>query len=129
MFGDRVAYHDQTGHQELDIGSSEVASHLVGNLIVLLRGDLPGLLARYRAVIRDDDPEWVLELEPRSHVVRSMIEFIRVRGRGAELIEMETRESSGDKTITSFSQVETGFDFAPAELNRIFSLKDIEDAL
>jgi outer membrane lipoprotein-sorting protein len=127
--GERAVFDNQTGHQEVDIESSEVASHLVGNLVVLLRGDLHGLLARYHVALRDDSQEWVLELEPRSRVVRSMIEFIRVRGRGAELIEMETRESSGDKTITRFSQVETGIDFAPAELNRIFSLKDIEDAL
>jgi outer membrane lipoprotein-sorting protein len=127
--GERAAFHDPTGHQEVDLESSEVASHLVGNLVVLLRGDLPGLLTRHHVTLHGDSQGWVLELEPRSRVVRSMIESIRIKGNGVGLLEMETRESSGDKTIMRFSQVETGVDFAAAELERIFSLEAPDDTL
>jgi outer membrane lipoprotein-sorting protein len=127
--GTRAAFYNPTGHQEVDLESSEVASHLVGNLVVLLRGDLPGLLARYHVALSDDSREWVLELEPRSSVVRKLIASIRIKGSGVGLVEMETRESSGDKTVMRFSQVETGVDFAAAELERIFSLEAPDDTL
>jgi len=124
---DRVAFSDETGYQMIDLGSSEVARHLVGNLVILLRGDLATLRARYSVSFGSDGQDWVLDLEPRSRIVRGIVEWVRVKGR-IGLTEMETRQAGGDTTVTVFSDVETGLDFTPTELERIFSLEDPDDA-
>ncbi len=123
---DRVAFSDETGYQVVDLGSSEVARHLVGNLVILLRGDLATLRARYSLSFGSDGQDWVLDLEPRSRIVRRIVEWVRVKGRTG-LTEMKTRQAGGDTTVTIFSDVETGFDFTPTELERIFSLEDRDD--
>ena len=54
---------------------------------------------------------------------RGLVERTLVRGKDAELTSMETRETSGDATITGFRDVETGIVFDDAEVERIFSLR------
>jgi hypothetical protein len=114
---------DETGHREVDLRSSEVASGLIDNLIVLLRGDLEGLRERYRVSFSVHEGVWELDLEPKSRVVRSLISRTTFHGRGFGLLSMETVETSGDRTLAVFSDVETGLDIKPEELEQIFSLE------
>ena len=120
----RAAFRDETGHQVLELGSNDVARHFAENLTVLLRGDLPALRARYAVSYRTDGTDWVLGLEPRSPAVRDIVEWTRFEGRGTRVSAMETRETSGDSTLTVFNAVETGLDFSPAEIERIFALEE-----
>ncbi len=122
--GDRVAFHDETGHQQLTLGSNDVARHFIDNLVLLLRGDLPGLRSRYAVAFRSEDAGWELTLEPRSEAVRSVVEWIRFDGRGERLTRLETLETSGDRTVTVFGEVEPDRVFPPADLDRIFSLEE-----
>ena len=123
VHGDRVAFRDETGSQTLDLGSSGAARTLIGGLMVLLRGDLAALRERYRVAFRVTGREWELDLEPRDRAARALVERTLVRGKDAELTSMETRETSGDATITEFRDVDTGIAFEDAELERIFSLR------
>ena len=122
--GDWVAFHDETGHQQLTLGSNDVARHFVDHLVVLLRGDLPVLRSRYVVAFRSEDTGWELTLEPRSEAVRGVVEWIRFDGRGDHLTRLETLETSGDRTVTIFGEVEPNRVFPPAELDRIFSLEE-----
>jgi outer membrane lipoprotein-sorting protein len=121
--GNEVAFRDEAGHQVMQLGSSRVAQGLVGNLAALLRGDLATLRERYSIEFRSEGHEWVLDLEPRARVLRRVIERIRVTGRGARLTAMETRETGGDSTFLALGDIESGLDFEPADLERIFSLE------
>ena len=121
--GDRVAFRDETGEQVIDLGASEIARQFVDNIGVLLRGDIKALRSRYDVDFRAEGETWRLHLAPRSRAMRLIVEWIRVEGRGAQLTEMETRETSGDTTATVFFEVETGHDFTPAERERFFSLE------
>lgn len=120
--GDRVELRDETGRQVIDLGSSGVARQYVDNLGVLLRGDLSALRSRYSVGFETNGDAWRLRLEPRSRAMRHVVEWIRVEGRGAELTSMETREASGDTTVSVFFAVETGLDFTTSERERFFSL-------
>ena len=124
--GSRVALRDETGYQDLPVGSSELAPALIDHLVGLLRGDLPALRARHAIEFRLDGQSWELRLEPKSRVVRSVIDSIRIEGRGNELITMEIVETSGDRTVTSFSEVQKGRTFTPSEIERLFSVEDPE---
>ncbi len=125
--GDRMAMRDETGHRVMDLEGSRVARHFVGNLRVLMRGDLAGLRSRYEIGFHADGNHWQLRLEPRSRIVRRIVEQVNVEGRGAELISMENLETNGDRISTVFFEVETGLDFSPAELERLFSLEAPDD--
>ncbi len=122
--GSHVALRDETGYQDLPVSSSELAPALIDPLVGLLRGDLPALRARHSIGFRLHGQGWELRLEPRSRVVRRVIDSIRIEGRDNELITMEIVETSGDRTVTSFSEVERGRNFTPSEIERFFSLQD-----
>ena len=119
----RVSFGDETGHRSFDISTSEVAQTLVSNLMVVLRGDLKSLRARYSIEFMTEPEGWILDLEPRSRALRDIIERIRFTGRGRNLGTMETRESNSDTTITTFSDVETELTWETSESERIFSLR------
>jgi len=118
----RVSFGDETGRRAFDVNASEVARTLVSNLMVVLRGDLESLRAQYSVGFEVGDGNWTLDLEPRSRALRGIIRRIRFTGRGRELDAMETRESNQDRTITTFSDIETGLVWETPELERIFSL-------
>lgn len=120
----RVAFRDETGHQVVDLGANDVARHFAQHLAMLLRGDLPALQTRYGVHYRSDGTDWVLELEPRSQVVRDLVVWTRFEGRGDDVSAMETRETNGDSTRTVFADVETGLHFSPSEIERIFALEE-----
>jgi hypothetical protein len=105
-----------------EFNTSEVARALIGNLMVVLRGDLESLKERYAISFDTDEDSWTLDLEPRSRALQSIIEGIRFSGQSRELSAMETRESNGDRTITRFSEIEVGLFWEQEELDRIFSL-------
>lgn len=123
VHGTRVVFVNETGRTELDLASSAVARGLVSNLVVLLRGDLPELRARYSVRYSTDDQNWQLRLEPRSRDMRALVERVVATGEGRVLTRMDTFETNGDVTSLHFSEVETGFQFVPGESDDVFSFE------
>jgi len=119
--GTHVIFEDETGRRELDLRSSDIARGLVGNLMVLLRGDLAELRLRYAITYVADGESWRLDLVPRARELRSLIELVRATGLGGRLMGMETRETNGDATVTHFSEVESGLDFDVDGSDSVFS--------
>jgi outer membrane lipoprotein-sorting protein len=118
----RISLGDETGQRVFDFNTSEVARALVGNLMIVFRGDLESLKARYSISFDSDGENWTLDLEPRSRALRGIIDSIHFTGRSRELSAMETRESNGDRTIMRFSEIEIGLSWEQGDLDRIFSL-------
>ena len=121
----RVTFGDETGQRTFDLSTSVVAQTLVSNLMVVFRGDLESLRAQHSISFHlngGNGTGWTLELEPRSRIVRGIIERVRFTGTGRKLTVMETHESNGDRTILKFSDVETGLSWDTPKLERIFSL-------
>lgn len=121
---DRVSFQDETGTQTLELGSSEVARAMVGNVMVLMRGDLDALRKDYEIRFDVADGLWNLDLEPRDRIVKQMIERLRVTGSEGQLIRMETVETSGDITRTEFLDVKVGFDYSDSSRDEIFYVRD-----
>ncbi len=118
----RVSLRDETGQRVFEFDKSEVARALVGNLMVVFRGDLESLRERYSIAFDSNAESWTLDLEPRSRALRSVIERIQFSGQGRNLTAMETRESNGDRTIMRFSEIEIGLSWEQRDLDRIFSV-------
>jgi outer membrane lipoprotein-sorting protein len=125
----RVSLGDETGQRVFDFDTSEVARALVGNLMIVFRGDLESLKARYSISFDSDGENWTLDLEPRSRALRGIIDRIRFTGRSRELSAMETHESNGDWTIMKFNEIEIGLSWEQGDLDRIFSLDPPDAAL
>jgi outer membrane lipoprotein-sorting protein len=119
---ERVLLRDETGKRVFDFSTSETARALIGNLMIVFRGDLESLKAEYSVSFESDGKNWTLDLEPRSRALRGIVERTRFTGRSGELNAMETRESNGDRTIMRFSEIETGISWAQEDLDTIFSL-------
>ena len=122
----RVSFQDESGTQILDLGSSEVARAMVGNVMVLMRGDIVALRSQYDVGFAVDDGLWTLELEPRNRIVRQLIERLLVRGQGNRLIRMESIETNGDVTVTEFFDVKVGVEFSPEDIDSIFEVDQTE---
>lgn len=118
----RVSIGDETGQRVYDFSTNEIAKALVGNLMVVFRGDLKSLRERYSISFDSDAESWTLDLEPRSRTLRSIIERVHFAGRGAVLTAMETREPNGDRTMIKFSEIEIGVSWEQPDLDRIFSV-------
>src|SRR5262245_45294441 len=122
--GSHVTLRDETGTQDLALDSSELASALIDHLIGLMRGDLSALRARHNVEFRLHGLGWELRLQPKSRLVRSVIDSIRIEGRGGEPITIEVVETSGDRTVTSFSEVLRGRTFTSSEMEELFPVGD-----
>lgn len=120
---DRVSFQDETGIQTLELGSSEVARAMVGNVIVLMRGDLAALRSQYAVEFSTSGGLWTLDLEPRDRVVRQLIERLEVIGREDQLVRMQSIETSGDVTLTEFEDVKVGVEFSAEAREEIFSIR------
>jgi hypothetical protein len=123
----RVSFRDETGTRTMDLGSSTVARSLIDNLMVVLRGDLPGLRERYSVTFSADGQKWRFDLVPRLEAVRDIIEAIRFSGTGWILEAMETRETTGDTTLSVFSEIDTRLELSPAQIEKIFSVDSLDD--
>jgi outer membrane lipoprotein-sorting protein len=118
----RVSIGDETGQRVFDFSTNEIAQALVGNLMVVFRGDLKSLRERYSISFDSNEESWTLDLEPRSRALRSIIERVQFVGKGRDLAAMETREPNGDRTIMKFSEIETGLSWEQEDLDRVFSV-------
>ena len=118
----RVSIGDETGQRVFDFSTNEIAQALVGNLMVVFRGDLKSLRERYSISFDSNEESWTLDLEPRSRALRSIIERVQFSGKGRGLAAMETREPNGDRTIMKFSEIEIGLSWEQGDLDRVFSV-------
>jgi outer membrane lipoprotein-sorting protein len=118
----RVSIGDETGQRVFDFSTNEIAQALVGNLMVVFRGDLKSLRERYSISFDSNEESWTLDLEPRSRALRSIIERVQFVGKGRDLAAMETREPNGDRTIMKFSEIEIGLSWEQEDLDRVFSV-------
>ena len=133
--GDLLIMSDEVSSQEINLGSSKVARSLVNNFIFLLSGDLKSLRKIYKIDFQMDQnlnltgkPRWIIELEPRQNATRALVNKIRIEGQFDEISSMETFETNGDRSLMTFSDVQTGVTFGPEELTHAFSsqVQDLE---
>lgn len=123
--GERVAYRDEAGDEVADLSSSPLAQEFVKSFIVLFNGDLETLRERYEPELRvaaggEAPARWTLVLRPRHRPLADVIEHITLEGRGRVLERIALRETDGDRSITTFEDVEVDRRFDPDELERIF---------
>ena len=121
--GDKLQFGDADGGQSMDLATNPVARLFVDSFVTLLAGDRAGLERIFKATLAARPAGgWVLTLVPRVAPMDKVIKDMSLRGDGLALREMDVRETSGDWTHTSFTDVDVNRRYTPAELARIFRL-------
>lgn len=121
--GDKLQMGDGGGGQELDLGTNPVARMFVDSFVKLLAGDKAGLERIFKIQLSPRPKDgWQMVLVPRLAPMDKLIKDLTVRGEGLMVRELDVRESNGDWTHTTFSEVDVNRRYTPAELGQIFRL-------
>lgn len=112
--------------EELDIDSNAVLRGFVDSFRAVLAGDQAALERYYEAELSagEDPDSWVLALRPRNRDLRRFVRGITMRGHGVNIDEMRMVEVNGDRTVTTFRNVNAQRRFSASESARIFRIEE-----
>lgn len=119
--GSELRIIDASGTHSIRLDSQPILRIIVGTFIQVLRGDRQALERTYRIGFSGTaGGEWSITLKPNKEVLSRVLDEVRVRGRGAIVEQLEIRETNGDRTVTTFSNVDISRQFSASEQKRLF---------
>ena len=122
IVGDRLFFDDGKNAQEVDVGNNPVVRAFVNSFVLLLAGDRKGLEELFNMKLVPGET-WELELSPKKDPIAKIIKRMLVRGSGVKVKQLIVEESSGDRTETTFVEVDTARRFSDAEKQKYFRTK------
>lgn len=122
IIGDRLYFDDGEHRQEVDVGNNPVVRSFVNSFVLLLAGDRSGLeeIFEMRFAPASEEELWKLELLPKKAPIDKVIRKMVVRGRGVKLDRLIVQEANGDRTETTFVEVDTKRRFSESEQKKLF---------
>lgn len=124
---DRVRISDASSEQIIDLAGRPEVEPLVKSILWIFTGDRAALEAAYRIDYQasDDagDARWLIGLTPRKAPLSDLLRELRIAGRGLAADRLELIETSGDRTITSISEVNPERVFEPEERRALFGFE------
>lgn len=136
--GARIAFHDGSRNEPVDLSNEPTARQFVENFSVLFGADVERLRERYELTYQPPEESagspgasagWRMQLVPRSVLVRRVISEVVLRGDLRAIREITILESDGDRTVTSVSPIDVDRALTAAELARLFERPLQEGAL
>jgi outer membrane lipoprotein-sorting protein len=86
-------------HYTLQLQQYPAATAFVDSIRSTLNGDLAALERQYRVVLDGAPQRWTLTLLPSDERLAALIQRVRITGAGAELAEIETLLTDGDRSV------------------------------
>jgi outer membrane lipoprotein-sorting protein len=121
--GNQLQFGNADSQESMNLGTNPVARLFADAFVMLLSGNRAGLEKIFKMQLTPKaGGEWKLVLTPRVAPMDKMIKEMELRGRGLNLNELDVREASGDWTRTSFTDVDLGRRYTPAEQAKFFTL-------
>ena len=122
--GNQLRFGNADGQESMNLGANPVARLFADAFVMLLSGNRTGLerIFKMQLVPAPGGEDWRLVLTPRVAPMDKMIKELELRSRGFIVKELTVRESSGDWTHTTFSDVDLARRYSAAEQARIFKL-------
>jgi len=112
---------DASGTRSISLESQPVLRVIVGTFVQVLSGDRQALEHSYRVAFEGTAAgQWSMTLNPKKKVLSRVLRQVNVQGREAIVERMEIRENNGDRTVTTFSDVNISRRFSAAEQKRLF---------
>ncbi|MBW4024538.1 MAG: outer membrane lipoprotein carrier protein LolA [Proteobacteria bacterium] len=86
---------------EFSLGQAPQVAGLVGGIRDTLAGDAPALRSAYTIALSGGPQDWQLVLRPKDPGVRTILNWLSIRGSGAHVTEIESGGAHGDLTQTT----------------------------
>lgn len=86
--------------QQITLSEHPPLAAFIDALRATLAGDLETLQRHYGTELRGSPERWQLQLRPRPGPLASHIEYITLHGAQGRLLQIETQEISGDRSVT-----------------------------
>ncbi len=122
--GNRVRISDGTEEQTIDLAARSEVRPLVKSMIWIFTGDLDSLervyTVDYQTITKGNAVRWQVRLIPKQAPLSQLVRELRVAGTGSAADTLELVETSGDRTITRFFEVNARRRFEPAERRALF---------
>lgn len=115
-----LSFGDGSELEEIDLKESPVLREYVNSFLRILEGDAETLVELWEMELTGDAEGWRLRLRPLSESIARTIEEMRLKGRGALVERLQVVESTGDESITTYSEIQTERHFSDEELESIF---------
>jgi hypothetical protein len=120
--GRTLSFGDEQGREEVDLDANPVVRDYVDSFRMILDGNREALVEKWRIKVSGQAESWEITLQPMSELVKKSIREMILRGRGAVIQWMKIVETTGDETVTSFSQVDPTRRFSQKEIDRLFRI-------
>jgi hypothetical protein len=121
--GEKLQFGDADGQQSVDLGANPVARLFVDSFVKLLAGDRAGLEKIFKIKFTPGaGGAWQLVLTPQVAPMDKVIKELDLRGEGLIVRDVDVRETSGDVTHTTFTDVDVNHRYDAAEAARVFRL-------
>ena len=120
--GGRLSFHDKNGTQTMSLDENQVAKLFVDGIVKILAGDAGALQRLYGITFSASNTSWEARLKPRVAPMNKVIDVLELKGHGLIIDRLRVAETSGDETITTFTDVNAAREFSSEERDRLFSL-------
>jgi len=97
--GDVLAVERGKRRYTLQLQQYPAATAFVDSIRSTLNGDLAALERQYRVVLDGTPQRWTLTLLPSDERLAALVQRVRITGAGAELAEIETLLTDGDRAV------------------------------
>jgi outer membrane lipoprotein-sorting protein len=119
--GDRLSFGDASHQESLELSAQPAVRVLVDTFVSVLAGD-GSALARLAELAVEALPGggFRIQVTPKDPGVLKIVRRMSFEGKGARLTRMELLDANGDRTLTTFSELQLGGALSEADKARIF---------
>ncbi len=119
--GDKLTFGDEKRQETMELAAQPAVRILVDTFVSVLAGDGASLEKLAKLELESGpDGAFQIRVAPKDPAVLKIVRSMSFAGKGAELTRMELLDANGDRTVTTFSELELGEKLSEAELARHF---------
>lgn len=109
--------------ETIGLGSASSLKSFAEAFSLMLAGDRRGLEKNFAIAIEGDAKKaWTLKLTPKDDSLKKLVTSIEVRGDGRSIGSLVVRESSGDVSTSTFTDVDLDHHYDDKEAASVFSV-------
>jgi len=116
-----IVFWDGKKTETIGLGASSSLKSFAEAFSLLLAGDRRGLEKSF-TIATDGDAKkaWSLKLTPKDEALKKMVTAIEVRGDARSILSLVVRESSGDVSTSTFTEVDLDHRYEDKEADAVF---------
>lgn len=118
--GDVLSFGDAQKSESVGLSTQPALRMLVETFVSVLGGDRAALERVADVQLEAAESGYRIVVKPRDPALRKLVQSMSFEGRGALLSRMELVDATGDRTITTFREVNVRAPFSAAERKRLF---------